>query len=38
MGEESADQIMNGKHFSNAMKIHHAVVEALTRKKKKIPS
>ena len=33
MGEESADQIMNGKHFSNAMKIHHAVVEALTRKK-----
>ena len=34
MGEESADQIMNGKHFSNAMKIHHAVVEALTRKKK----
>ena len=35
MGEESADQIMNGKHFSNAMKIHHAVVEALTRKKKR---
>ena len=31
--EESVDQIMNGKHFNNDMKIHHAVAEALTRKK-----
>ena len=33
MGEESVDQIMNGKHFKNAMRIHHAVAEAMTRKK-----
>ena len=33
MREESVDQIMNGKHFSNAMRIHHAVAVALTRKK-----
>ena len=33
MGEESVDQIMNGKHFNNAIRIHYAVAEALTRKK-----
>ena len=33
MGEESVDQIMNEKHFNNAIRIHHAVAEALKRKK-----
>ena len=33
MREESVDQVMNGKHFNNAMKIRHAVAVALTRKK-----
>ena len=32
MGEESGDQIMNGKHFNNAMRVRHAVAEVLTRK------
>ena len=33
MGEKSVDQIMNGKHFNNVMRIHYAVEEAVTRKK-----
>ena len=33
LGEGSVFQIMKGKHYNNAMRIHHAVVEAFTRKK-----
>ena len=32
MREESVDQIMNGKHFNNAMRIRHGVAVTLTRK------
>ena len=33
LGEGSVDQVMKGKHYNNAMRIHHAFVEAFTRKK-----
>ena len=33
LGEGSVDQVMKGKHYNNAMRIHHAGVEAFTRKK-----
>ena len=33
LGEGSVEQVIKGKHYNNAMRVHHVVSEALTRKK-----
>ena len=33
IGEDSAEQLLKGKHYNNAMRIHHYVAEAITRLK-----
>lgn len=33
LGEGSVDQVLKGKHYNNAMRVHYAVAEAFTRKK-----
>lgn len=33
LGEGYVEQVINGKHYNNAMRIHHSVAEAFTRRK-----
>ena len=33
LGDGTVEEIMNGKQYNNAMRTHHVVAEALTRKK-----
>ena len=33
LGQGTVEQVMKGKHYNNAMRVHYAVAEAITRKK-----